>query len=256
MRTWCLVLASLPLLACSSSSSAPASVANVDAGSVGNDASAQVGTIVEHGTIVDYFTLKPVAGLAVADNGVMTTTDADGKWSLSVPANSVLQPMVTGPKYTKLLFPDSAPSGAEADFGTSVMPDSSTYNLEQNSLDNFDPNKALVQIVLVPTGACTSLVGGKAKVVSPAGAALTYFGGSSGIPLASVDSFEAVKPDRPVVVAYNIDVGAELVVEITHPTCKQVAYPVTYAGKTYSGKVRTQAAEPGDLNSALVIVMQ
>lgn len=256
MRHWCLVMASLPLFACSSASNSPAA-GNLDAGASGDaDAGAQVGSVVAHGIIVDYFSLKPVAGLTVTNDTVTTTTDMDGKWSMNVPSSSVFSTTVTGPKYTKLFFPDSAPSGGDADFGTSVMPDSSTFNLEQNSLDSFDPAKALVQIVLIPTGACTSVVGGTAKVTSPPGALLTYFGGSSGIPLSSVTKFEDVKPNRPVVVVYNIDVGADLVVQIDHPTCEQVAFPATYGGKTFTGKVRTQAAEPGDSNSALVIVMK
>ena len=243
----------VPVVACSSGSSSPASGGG-DAG-VSNDTGATAGSVVEHGAIVDYFSLKPVAGLTVNDNGATTKTDANGAWSLTVPSTSTSQPIVTGPAYTQLLFPDSTPTGAEVDFGTSVMPDSSTYNLEQNSLNAFDPAKALVQVVLVATGACTSVVGGTAKVVSPAGATLTYFA-TSGIPSATETTFQDVKPNRPVVVISNIDVGAELVVQIDHPTCKQAPFPTTYAGKTFSGHVRTEAAEPGDINAALVIVMQ
>jgi hypothetical protein len=249
-------LVGLTLVACSSSSSTPVS-AGGGGGDGGQSADGGGGaTIVLHGTIVDYFTLKPVGGLTVADNGVTTTTDANGAWSLAVPSTAtVLQPIVTGPKYTKLLFPDSMPTGGDVDFGTSVMPDSSTYNLEQLSLSAFDPGKALVQVVLIATGACKSVVGGTAKVVSPAGATLTYFS-KDGVPAPSETAFQDVQPNRPVVVVDDIDVGADLVLEITHPTCKQVAFPSSYAGKTYSGRVRTEAAEPGDVNAAIVIVME
>jgi hypothetical protein len=240
-------------MACSSASSAPATSSG-DAGTA-EDSAPSGSSIVEHGTIVDYLTLRPVAGLTVADNGVTTKTDSAGAWSLTVPAASMLQPVVTGPSYTHLLFPDSVASGADVDFGTSVMPDSSTYNLEQNSLSKFDPAKALVQVVLIPTGNCKSVVGGTAKVISPAGASLTYFS-TAAVPSEDETSFQDVKPNRPVIVISDIDVGADLVVQIDHPTCQQMAFPSTYAGKTYSGNVRTEAAEPGDINAALVILME
>ena len=242
------------MIACSGAPSAHVS-AGGDAGASTEGGAPSAGSIVEHGAIVDYFSLKPVAGLTVTDNGVTTKTDANGAWSLTVPSTSMLQPVVTGPAYTRLLFPDSTASGADVDFGTSVMPDSSTYNLEQNSLQAFDPAKALVQVVLIPTGNCKSVVGGTAKVVSPKGAALTYFS-TAGIPSESESAFQDVKPNRPVVVIANIDVGSELVVKIDHPTCKQMEFPSTYAGKTYSGTVRTEAAEPGDNNAAIVILME
>jgi len=243
-------------LACSSSSSS-AVAGGSGAPDAGADTSAPVGSVVEHGTIVDYFSLKPIAGLTVADNGVSTKTGTDGKWSLTVPTNAKLQPTVSGGTYTQLYFPDSVPStaAADVDFGTSVMPDTSTYKLEQDSLDGFDTSKALVQIVLITTGNCKDVTGGTATVKSPANARLTYFS-EAGIPAAAETMFEMVRPNRPVVVVYNIDVGSELAVQIDHPTCKQVPFPATYAGKTYSGKVRTAAAEPGDTNAALVILME
>ena len=245
----------VPMIACSSASSAPATGGGGGDAGGSIDSAVSPGSVVEHGAIVDYFSLKPVAGLTVTDNGVTTTTDAKGAWSLTVPAASTLQPIVTGPAYTKLLFPDSTASGADVDFGTAVMPDSSTYNLEQNALTAFDPAKALVQVVLIATGNCKSVVGGTAKVVSPAGATLTYFS-STAVPSEGETAFQDVKPNRPVVVIADIDVGADLVVKIDHPTCKQVPFPSTYAGKTYSGKVRTLGAEPGDINAALVILME
>lgn len=133
------------LLACSSSSGSPSGAGGDAGASADTSPDVPVGNVVEHGTIVDYFTLKPVAGLTVSDNGVSTTTDANGVWSLTAPKSSTLQLTVTGPKYTKLLFPDEVASGDDANSSIVVMADSSSYNLEQNSLTGFDPAKALVQ---------------------------------------------------------------------------------------------------------------
>lgn len=246
------------LLACSSSSGSPSGAGGDAGASADTSPDVPVGNVVEHGTIVDYFTLKPVAGLTVSDNGVTTTTDANGVWSLTAPKSSTLQLTVTGPKYTKLLFPDEVASGDDANSSIVVMADSSSYNLEQNSLTGFDAAKALVQLVLVTIGtSCTSVVGGTLKVVAPAGVSVTYFDGTTGIPQDALTTFQNVKPNRPVAVMYNIPVGADLTVQVGHPTCKQVPFPATGEhGITLTGKVRTVAAEPGDGNSALVVLMQ
>ncbi len=245
------------LVACSSSSGSPAG-AGGDAGTSADSApDVSAGTVVEHGVLVDYFTLKPVAGLTVTDNGVSTTTDANGAWSLMVPKTSAFQVTVSGPSYTQLLFPDGTASGSDADYGTVVIPDSSSYNLEQNSLTAFDPAKALVQLVFVNTGACTSVAGGTLKVLTPAGTSLTYFAGATGIPTDAVKSLQDGKPNRAQAVVYNIPVGADLTLQIDHPTCKAMPFPATGThGITLSGKTRTRAAEPGDVNASLVLFMQ
>jgi hypothetical protein len=247
-----LVLVSTLTLACSSSSAPKGSTAT-DAGAA-SPATAPAGSAVEHGAVVDYMTFKPLAGLTVTDDGVSATTDSNGHWSLVVPADALLQPTVTGPQYAPVLFPDAKAAGADVDYGTSVMPDSSSFQLEEVTLPGFDSTKALVHVVVVATGACASATGGTISVVTPPGASFKYFA-SSGIPGGGVSSFQDVQPNRPVAVVYNIDVGANLQVAIAHPSCKQVAYPATYNGKTYPGTVRAQAAEPGGYNAALVAVM-
>jgi hypothetical protein len=255
------ILAVASTLSCSSSnapngaSSSDASTgAKADAsGSI--DLDAAPGTSIEHGTFVDYMTLKPVAGLTIADNGLTTTTDANGAWSLTVPSGSLLQPTITGDNKTKLLFPDATASTSDVDFGTVVMPDHTAYMLEQGTLDSFDSTKALVQIVVMTAGSCASAVGGTLSVVSPPGAPMVYFG-SGGIPDKTITSFQAVKPNRAVAVVYNIPLDAELTVAVTHPTCTQAPFPAAQGGKTLSSHVRLQAAEPDDVNSALVLVLQ
>jgi filamentous hemagglutinin family protein len=235
------------LAACSSSSS-PASTTPSDSGA--GDTAA---TITEHGTFLDYFTLKPVAGLTVADNGASTTTDAQGNWSLTIPATStLLQPVISGPSSSKLLFPDTTPTGTDVDHGTIVTADTQAIGIEQATLDGFDSTKALVQIVVRTTGSCASAVGGTITVTAPAGAKLFYFN-STGVPDGTLTSIQDVQQPRAAAVAFNITPGADLTVTIAHPTCTAVGYPFAGNGFSYTGKVRTVAAEPGDVNSALVV---
>jgi hypothetical protein len=254
-RPWFSLPFVLLLASCSSSSPAPSSTSASDAGTGAQTPPPPPGSVVEHGTIVDYQSLKPVAGLTVTDNGATTTTDADGRWSLNVPADAVLRATVTGPKYAPVLFPDATPYGADVDYGTSVMPDTGSYNLEEGMLAAFDSSKALVHVIVVTSGSCASATGGTISVTAPSTASLSYFN-SGGIPGGGASSFQDVQPNRPVAVVYNIDVGADLQVKIDHPTCKQAPWPVTYNGKVYSGKVRTDAAEPGGYNAALVVVLE
>ena len=224
-------------------------------GADGSSATGASGSIVETGVMVDYETLTPVAGLTVTDNGVSATTDSNGAFSLTVPPSvTLLGPTVTGPQYSMLLFPFHTPTGGPVDYGTNVIPDSMTYALEQTVLQN-DQTKALVQLVVQVTGACKSAVGGTVQVLSPAGTSASYFS-TSNIPQASLTSFQAVQTPRPVAVVYDIPVGSELTLAVTHPTCTLVPFPVATSGKLETGQVTTKATEPGDVNGALVLTLQ
>jgi hypothetical protein len=261
-RPWCVL--SILALGCSSKapdsrsttplesdSGPPTSIA--DAGA--DVAEASPGTSVEHGEMVDYETLSPVQGLTVTDNGLSTTTDANGQWSLTVPTGATLQPTVTSSTYSRLLFPDSIAVAADIDFSTVVIPDSNTYSLEESVLD-MDTSKALVQLVVLTQSSCASAVGGTVSVTSPSGARLAYFDATSATPSTTLSSFQAVKPARPVAVIYDIDSSATLSLQVSHPTCKQVPFPVAYGGRQYEGTVRLSPAEPGGVNSAIVVVLE
>jgi hypothetical protein len=261
----CLACAFIVLSAssCSSSSSTDTAqpTSTADAGDAGTKASldadvidAYAGTATEHGVVVDYSTLKPVAGLTVTDHGATATTDATGTFTLTAPSGSRLSPSVTGPSYSTLLFPVSIPAAADVDFGTLVMPTSSIYMVEQAGLSN-DTSEALVQLVVVTAPSCASAVGGTIQVLSPSGAKFNYFSADS-LPDGTVTSFQAVTPPRPVAVIFDIKAGAALSVQITHPKCKQAEFPFTYQGKTYTGQVPTVATEPGDTNAAMVMMLE
>jgi hypothetical protein len=253
VRVWC-VLSVAFVAGCSShpgteSGSSPASGSEPDAAI--KDAALDVveaasGTSVEQGVMVDYESLFPVKGLTVTDNGQTATTDANGNWSL--------QPTVTSSTYSRLLFPDSTAVSADIDFSTVVIPDLSTYSLEESVLGN-DTTKALVHIVVVTQPSCASAVGGTLSVTSPSGARVEYFGTAS-TPDEQVTSFQAVAAGRPVAVIFNIDPSATLSFQISHPTCTQVPFPVTYGGRQYPGTVRLSPGEPGAVNSALVVVLE
>ncbi|HEX3345859.1 MAG TPA: hypothetical protein VHS09_14845, partial [Polyangiaceae bacterium] len=63
-------------------------------------------------------------------------------------------------------------------------------------------------------------------------------------------------PQRPVADLYDVTPGAAITLTVTHPTCHLAPYPATLGSVTYTGQVTTKAAEPGDENSAMNIVLE
>jgi hypothetical protein len=224
--------------------------AGVDAASIiGYD-----GPATAHGVIIDYFTLKPMAGLVVAANGATSTTDENGMWTLTVPGGSVLTPSVTGTGYAPLIFPETVPAAADMDFGSSVIGTTNAFQLEQGGLGSA-PSKGVVQVVLRARASCKSVDGATIKVLAPSGAIAAYFD-ATGLPDPSLTVPDTIKAPRPVAVVYNVAPGSHLDVRVDHPTCKQVAFPLVDEGRTYTGQTTINAAEPGDYSSALVLFLE
>jgi hypothetical protein len=208
--------------------------------------------ITEHGVMLDYDSLMPVAGLTVTDGDTSTTTDAMGQWSITHRA-SMLAPVVTNASYSKLIFPLSTAVGTDVDFGPQVIPTANTYNLEEVVLAQ-DTTKALVHVVMLTSGACTDPSGGTLTLVSPTDATLIYFAASN-YPDTTAKTTQKVTPPRPVAVLMNVTPGADVKLTFQHPTCTQVAFPATFNGKAITGTVPTLAAEPDHINSALAMVL-
>jgi hypothetical protein len=221
-------------------------------------------TVTEHGIVYDYGTLLymgtlvPVGSLTVTDGSQTTTTAADGTWSLQLPLGSTLAPVVTGTSkgdpYSYLILPTATAAGTDLDWGNIITPDVSTFMLERVTLGSTDTD-AIVHIVAITTGACTSLAGGTLTVTSPPGAKVNYFN-TQGFPVATQTSMvDPPVPQRPVADIYDVAPGTQLTFTVTHPTCHLSSYPVTSNGGTFNGQVTTKTAEPGDNNSALNIFL-
>jgi hypothetical protein len=207
----------------------------------------------EHGQVVDYFKLTPLAGFTVSDGANTTTTDANGNWVLPAPMGTDLAPMVTGPGYSTLHLATARAAGTDVDYGAIPIPDTSSFALEL-SLLGADSSKALVQIIVVPTGACTSVAGGTLTVTSPSDAKVAYFATSSNLPTAA--QFGNTVANRPVAVVYDIDPEKPLTVQMIHPTCKLAASGTAAKGAAYNGETTLLPAEPGDNNSVLALIAE
>jgi hypothetical protein len=206
----------------------------------------------QHGQVVDYFSLMPLSGFTVTDGTNTTTTDADGKWVLPAPMDVDLAPTVTGPSYSMLQLAMAKAVSTDVDLGFITIPSTDTFTTELNIL-GADTTKALVQVIIIPTGSCTSVAGGTLTVTSPANAAVAYFS-TAALPLAT--QFYDTKQHRPSAVVYNIDPGATLEVTMNHPTCKLSAAGTPYAGAVYEGVAKMAPSQPGANNAAIVLLAE
>jgi hypothetical protein len=93
------------------------------------------------------------------------------------------------------------------------------------------------------------------QVLSPPGTSVQYFASTS-LPSSALTSFQDVKSPRPVAVIYNIDPGTPVTFTVTHPTCKMAPYPATNGSQVLTGQTPQKATEPGDVTSALVVVLE
>jgi len=210
------------------------------------------GVVGEHGRVVDYFNLTPLAGFTVTDGTNTTTTDSDGRWVLPAPMGVVLAPVVTGPSYSTLQLGKAQAMADDVNVGAIPIPSTATFMTEL-TVTGADPSKALVQVIIAPTGACTSVAGGTLTIKSPTSASLAYFS-PSGFPGATAIS-DTVQ-NRPAAVLFNLDTDATIELELEHPTCKLAPAGTVYNGAVFDGVGKLSPSEPGDNNSTLLLVAQ
>jgi hypothetical protein len=208
----------------------------------------------QHGVVVDYFALEPLAGFTVTDGSSSATTDATGTFSLPAPMGVVLAPVVTGTGYSTLQLASAMAAGDDVDLGPIPIPSSETFGTEQALVKN-DQSLALFQVTLLLTGACTSAAGGTLTVTSPDGTSLEYFN-QGGLPLAT--AIEDTKDQRPAAVVFNVPPGVTPQFTLSHPTCTvaPAGTVVVSRGLSLTGDARSLPAEPGDNNTALVLVLE
>ena len=204
------------------------------------------------GTVIDYFSSMPLAGMTVTDGPNSTTTDASGNWTL--PTTGPLAPVVSGPMYSTLYLPQATAGSVEVDQGAIPLPNSSGIALEQNIL-GADSTKAIVQVTVVQAPTCPSIAGGTLTVDSPAGASVAYFTDQK---LPTGTSFiDGTTEHRPVAVIYNLTPGVEFEVTLNLPGgCTQAPPDTLFNHSSLNGKVTTAAVEPGDYNSSLVLIAE
>lgn len=233
MNKLALVLTVSALAACSSSTTTPASDAGADA-----PGEAAGNTYAQTGQVIDFNTSKGIQGVTITAGSVVATTDATGKYTLNVPKNTPYSMTVAAPNYLKLLEQEWMLTG-DADRGKTHFVDVATQQTLQNALSGYDATLATVSILVERKGTCASEGGATITMANQGSAVLKYFKG--GFP--SNTSSSVTAGDLPSAVLYNIPPGSQVQLTITHPTCKQVAFPTTdpdAPNLTYTGNVNTE----------------
>ena len=224
-------------------SDAPGSDANADA-----DAGSGK-TFTDKGVVLDYISRKPLADITLSEGGLTTKTDATGAYSLTVPADTPMELVLSGGEYTKTYIAEVA---LAADYPRMVpIPQLALYHVGVNSFDGYDSTRGVVYIVARATGSCTDVSGGSITLKSPADAKVSYF--TDKLPDMDRKTFKWVDDDTPVAAVYNVPAGQQVDIQIDHPTCKHMPFPATVKGATYTGRVTVEA---GDANSVLIHHLQ
>ncbi|MGO8994001.1 MAG: hypothetical protein ACLQVI_11780 [Polyangiaceae bacterium] len=194
--------------------------------------------VTESGKIVAMGSDAVVAGAVVTAGDQTATTAADGTFSLTLQKGETFQLSVVADGYATLLMQQTS-LVADYDAGSTTVVPNATASLLTSILSGYDSTLGVLSIAVEPTGACTD-EGGATVAVSPAGSSRVVYM-SGGIPNSSLTAVK--EGEFPSAVIYNAAPNVPLTVTVTHPTCTQVAFPVTQNGVEYTGEMSTEAGE-------------
>ncbi len=230
-------------LVCSCSSTAPpaASEAGVDAGVAPPDVAVVAAEAKQTGRAVVVQQATPIAGATVSAAGKQTTTDADGKYTLTVPRGKPFTLRFVAPEHYQLVEQEYVVEAESYDRGDSLVLAKQTATLLAAFLDGYDKARGLLAVRVVAMPGCASEGGAVVALEAPAGSSAQVKYTTNGVP-GSGTSLSAGENNGALF--YNVPVGVPVRVTATHPTCAQLALPVVYQGIKYtSGLQTTEAGE-------------
>ncbi|GAC1363475.1 MAG: hypothetical protein NVSMB47_15250 [Polyangiales bacterium] len=237
-------------VACSSSSATtPSGAADTgpSADTLAPAADTAAPKVADRGIVVDYGSGKGVAGATVAEGSATTLSDDKGGYSLTIPNDEPLTLVVSKPGYATTFIGEMIHG---VDFDRSIgFASLEIWHIGQSLLDGIDTKLGIVNVIVRPTGACTSIEGGTLTVNSPSGTKTSYF--VNKFPDSTRTTMRG--SEEPAVTVYNVPPGSQLDVTIAHPTCKVVPFPVDVDGTKYTGKIHV---EGGDTNSVAYYYLQ
>lgn len=249
MKTKLLLAVATALVACSST---PTSNPPVDAGggmdSGGGDTGG--GGYKLSGKVVDFSSMAGVKGATVLAGATnMTTSDAMGAYSLSVNPMTPFSQTTSANTYVTLIEQEVTLTG-DTTRNISLV-GSGLQGLVAASL-MYDTALAVVSFQVIATGMCASANGATVTLDPPGTEKLAYFKGGTPSP----STMAVIDGEVPSGIFYNVPLTTNVKFKVTHPTCKQVAYPVAdpkIATVSYTGNV-TIAASTNTVSFARVFI--
>jgi len=197
-----------------------------------------VGNGTQTGQIIDLLAKTPVVGATIDfGNGLTTTTDAKGNYSLQIVQNKPFNMTVTAPNYTQLTEQEWFLTGDYNNSTTSLV--SAAINTAVSSgLPSYDATKVALGLGVYPEGACKDNGGSVITIDPPTAGKLVYFS-PTGTPNTTATSVQSGALN-PSALLYNIDPAAPLPkISATPPAgCTVAPYPFALGTVTYTGNFK------------------
>jgi hypothetical protein len=180
-----------------------------------------------------------VSGATVTIADKSATTNATGDYEIAVPKGKPVFMTVTAPDYYKLLEQEYVVNADAFERGPTQLLSVELANFLTSFLPNRKAEKGVLVVKINAQAPCTTEEGATVALEPQGESQLRYFNGqlpsSSATSAHGGDSFNAA--------FYNVEIGVPLKVTVTHPTCAQVAFPVTVGSVTFTGSQKTEAGD-------------
>lgn len=210
----------------------------IEDGGTNNDA-ASGAIATQSGQIVDAISNKGIGGATIDfGNGITTTTDSSGNYSLKTSQNTPFNTIVTAATYPQRIEQEWELTG---DFmvGETAVPSGSLFGTQLSGLSEYDSTKGALEVAVEITGACTDNGGSVITLDPPSAGKIIYFDGTT--PSAGATSVKSGSV-APSALVYNLDLAGTAKVSVTPPTgCSAAAFPFTQGTVTYTGNWKVEA---------------
>jgi hypothetical protein len=120
-----------------------------------------------------------------------------------------------------------------------------------NAAPGYDPSLGLLGLSVRSLGRCADTSGATLEITGPDAGSSRVIYLANGTPSSATSVTGAAEPSA---FAYNVPVGVDVSVTVSHPTCAPAPYPVTSGTNvTLTGKVRVS---PGNAASFALVYLQ